>query len=149
MFPEVTVALGAGAANLTVTYTRASDLTSARSTGAQAMVASSIVGRVPQSTLFLPLAAGDEGVASIQTAQLSAGMGAGGTFALVLADLIATLDIETSGTGKVDVFSDDAAALIEIPTGAAMFWIWEPVSAVASQRLQQQLYFAECDLSAA
>ncbi len=75
---EVTTAIGTTASNLTLTYTN-QDGTGSRSTGAQAMTVSSIVGRLLPITLgsAVPLQAGDYGIRSVQTAQLSAAMSAG------------------------------------------------------------------------
>jgi hypothetical protein len=148
-FLDVTTALAAGAANVTLTYTKTVSLASARSTGAQAVTVSSIVARVPQSTLFLPLQAGDEGIASAQSIIFSAAMGAGGVVSLCLADLIAIVDIATDQDPIIRAHATDQAALIEIPTGAALTYIWEPVSATASQRIEVTHEFSECDLTAA
>jgi hypothetical protein len=95
IFADVTTALGAGAANLTVTYTKG-DLTSARTTQSTAMIPSAAVGRVPHAPLFLPLQAGDDeasGPVSIQSATLSAGMGSG-VFSLCIARLLGQVDID-------------------------------------------------------
>jgi hypothetical protein len=76
---ECAVAHGATAQNLTVTYTNSAG-TAARSTGAVASVASIAVNRLNTYTgfgPFMPLAAGDVGVRSIETAQYSAANSAG------------------------------------------------------------------------
>ena len=150
MFADVSTVLGAAGANLTVTYTSTkSGYPSARSTGAQAFTASSPAGRLPHSYLFLPLQADDPGVASIQTAQLSVGMGAGGVFSLNIANILAEITIETSLVGKTENYADDTDGLIEIPTDAALTWIWCPTSAVATQPLIGSNNLTEADLAAA
>lgn len=75
---EVTTALGATASNLTVTYTNSGG-TNTRSTGAQAMTTSAIVGRLQPTTMgpYTPLQAGDFGVRSVESLIFSAAMGAG------------------------------------------------------------------------
>lgn len=75
---EVTTALGTTASNLTVTYTNSGG-TNTRSTGAQAMTTSAIVGRLQPTTTgpFTPLQADDFGVQSVQSVIFSAAMGAG------------------------------------------------------------------------
>lgn len=147
-FFDVTTALGAGAANMTVTYTNIG-LTSGRSSGAFALTASSVVGRVPHATAFVPLQAGDDGIASVQTVQLSAAMGAGSALALCLANVLGVIDITTDLVPASKIYANNPSALIEIPTGAALTYLWEPVSATASQRLVTTLATSECDLSAA
>ena len=148
-FLDVTVALGATASNVTLTYTKTVSLASGRSTGAQAMVTSAIVGRLPHNTLFLPLQAGDEGIASAQSIIFSAAMLAG-TATLCLCDVLAVIDLgPTDQEPVVRSHITDPASLIEIPTGAALSYIWEPVSATASQRIALTHEFSECDLTAA
>ncbi len=150
LFADVSTVLGAGAANLTVTYTSTkSGLPSARSTGAQALTASAPAGRLPHTYLVLPLQADDPGIASIQTAQLSAGMGAGGVFSLNLANILAKITITTSGEAVMIDYSSRSAGLIEIADNAALTWIWKPTSAVATQNIQGSNAITEADLAAA
>lgn len=75
---EVTTALGATPSNLTVTYTNQAG-TASRSTGAVALTASAIAGRLQPTALgpLMTLQSGDTGVQSVQTATTSANMAAG------------------------------------------------------------------------
>lgn len=75
---DITTALGASAANITVTYTNQAG-TGSRSTGAQALLASGIVQRLTPVGFgpFIDLQSGDFGVQSVQSATVSALMGAG------------------------------------------------------------------------
>jgi hypothetical protein len=75
---EVTTALGATPANITVNYTDQGG-TSGQSTGAIALTASAIVGRLMPATIgpFMQLAAGDFGVQAVASATIDALMGAG------------------------------------------------------------------------
>lgn len=85
MIIEVTTAVGATASNITVSYTD-QDANAGASSGALAMTASAIASRLqPQATPvpFIPLASGDYGVRSVETATMSAAMGAG-VLALIL-----------------------------------------------------------------
>jgi hypothetical protein len=148
MFFDVTTALGATPANMTVTYTDQSGNGSA-SSGAFALTTSSVVGRIPHATPFVPLAAGDTGARSVQTVQLSAAMGAGSALCLCMANVLDVIDVTTDQVPTRQLFATDPTALIEIPTGAALTYLWEPVSATASQRLISTLQFSECDLDAA
>lgn len=87
---EVTTALGATPANLTVTYTNQAGIGS-QSTGAIALTASAVARRLQPTSVTQPmtaLAAGDYGVRSVQSAVLSAAMGSG-VLALNLFDPIA------------------------------------------------------------
>lgn len=113
MTMEVTVALGATASNVTHTYTNQSG-TGSRSTGAIAMTASAIVGRVQPVSLGLPtqLQAGDWGVRSVESTIFSAAMLAG-TLALHLYDPIMYLPgvatnayIERDSTVQIDGLSE-------------------------------------------
>ena len=150
IFADVSVALGAGAANLTVAYTSTkSGLPSARSTGAQTLTVSSAAGRIPHAYLFLPLQADDPGVASIQTAQLSGAMGAGSAFSLNIANILAEITISTSLVGESINYSNDSDGLIEIPDNAALTWVWCPTSAVATQNLIGTNHITEADIAAA
>lgn len=76
---EVTTALGATASNLTVSSYTNSAGTTGRTTSAMPMTTSAIIGRLQPTLLgpFLPLAAGDIGVRSVETLQFSAAMGGG------------------------------------------------------------------------
>lgn len=147
-FFDVTTALGAGAANVTVGYTNQSSA-SGKSSGAFALTPSSVVGRVPHATLAMPLQSGDEGVASIQTVQLSAAMGAGSALALCLANVLGFMDITEDLVCREKDFAAKPWALTQIPTGAALTYLWEPISATASQRLETTLGFSECNMNAA
>lgn len=79
---DITTALGGTASNITVSYTNSAG-TAARSSGAQAMLASGIVMRLTPTALgfMCPLQSGDVGVRSVETVTLSASMTAG-VFAL-------------------------------------------------------------------
>lgn len=95
MFLEVTTALGATASNVTVTYTNSNGV-AGRTTGAQTMVVSSVANRIPNTFLYLPLQAGDNGVRSVQTIQFSAAMLAG-VANLVIAKPLFTMPLAMVG----------------------------------------------------
>lgn len=107
---EVTTALGASASNVTVTYTNQAG-TGSRSTGAIAMTASAIVGRLQPQALVapcIPFAAGDYGVRSIDSIIFSAAMGAGVLAAslykpvMAVPGISANAFIEQDSTVKID-----------------------------------------------
>ncbi len=130
IFADVQVALGAGAANLTVTYTDQDNLSG--TTVSTAMLVSSPQGKLPYvytgNSPFLRLAAGDRGVKSIQSFNLSAGMGAGGTFALCLFKPLLTIPVvqNTSAThnyGMWEGLSNLDAILLETNPALSMIWV--------------------------
>ncbi len=92
---EVTTATGATAQNCTLTYTNQAG-TGSRSTGAQAMQASSIQHRLPHGFMFFPLQSGDTGVRSVQSVIFSAANTAG-VSNLILYKIIATIPLSTAG----------------------------------------------------
>lgn len=132
MMLDVITALAAGAANNVITYTNRLGV-AARNTPAFAMVPSSPLGRVPHSRFILPLQAGDDGVQSAQTVDLSAAMG-GGTFALTLIKPLISIPVGLNGIGARSWFVDPLD-ITEILTGAALSAIYIPSAAVASALL--------------
>lgn len=94
MFLEAQTAIGATPQNVTVTYTD-SDGNGSNSTGAQAIVTSSGIGRCPHAFHAFPLAAGDRGVRSAESIIFSAA--STGTSALVLAKRIAAIPVTVAG----------------------------------------------------
>lgn len=134
---DVSSALGAGASNLVLTYTNRLG-TAGQVTPAFAMVASSPIGRVPHSRFIMPLAAGDDGVQSAQTFDLSAAMGAG-TAALSLIKPLVSIPVPanfstTSGIGQRSWFVDPLD-ITQILTGAALSAVFIPSAATANALL--------------
>lgn len=122
-FLEVTTALGAAAHTCDLTYTDTTDATG-NTTGAQTMVASSAAARIPHAFTWFPLASGDKGIKSVQTATF-AGAGATGTSALVLAKLLAVIPVTAIGVASIaDFVRGPLLALPEIEDGACLFWTW-------------------------
>lgn len=102
IYADVVTALGATPRGLTVRYTDQDGNTgttvSVNTVGSQAAI-NSVANGAP----FLPLAAGDRGVKSIQGATLAVGGTGSGTFALVLCRVLATIRVEqTSGLFDFD-----------------------------------------------
>lgn len=119
---EVTTALGATPANLTVSYTNQAG-TAAQSTGAQALTVSAIVGRLqPIATgPYSPLASGDYGVRAVATATTSANMTAGALalnlyFPLAFVPgVAANAYIERDSTNQIDglsIIQDDSSDVL-------------------------------------
>lgn len=129
---DTVVALGAGASNLVLTYTNRLGV-GGQVTPAFAMVPSSPVGRVPHSRFIVPLQAGDDGVQSAQTFDLSAAMGAG-TISLTLIKPLISIPIDVTGIGQRSWFVDPLD-ITEILTEAALSAVFIPSAAVASALL--------------
>jgi hypothetical protein len=110
---EVAVTHGATAQNLTITYTNQAG-TGGRSTGAVAATASVATPRVnPYSGFgpFMPLAAGDTGVRSIETAQYSAANSAGSDHLCIVRPLLmmptvaVNTFVERDSTAQIDAIT--------------------------------------------
>lgn len=134
---DVQVAVGAVAATYTVVYTDQGGATG--TTPAHTVLASAAASKVlHQSTIsgpFMRLAAGDSGVKSIQSMQLSAATGAG-TIALWLCKpLLVVSNAILTSTGHCfgEVRGIDDMAAVEIMSGAALSWVWIPGNTVAPQ----------------
>lgn len=91
---EIYTATGASAANLTVSYTNQAG-TAGRVSTAIAFPVSPVAGQMFQ----IPLASGDTGVRSIQTATLSATTGTAGAFGFTLVRKIALIPITLANSG--------------------------------------------------
>lgn len=126
---DVTTALGAGAATVVVTYTNRLGV-AGRLTPATTMIPSSPVGRVPNSRFILPLQAGDDGVQSAQTFDLSASM-VGGVASLTLIKPLLSIPIGVNGIGSRS-WLVDPLDVTEILTGAALSAVFIPSAATAS-----------------
>jgi hypothetical protein len=130
IFADVQVALGAGAANLTVTYTDQDGNTG--TTASIAMIPSAPNGKIPYAYSgngpFLRLASGDRGAKSIQSFNVSAGMGVGGTFALCLFKPLLTIPVvqnisTTLNAGLWEGIANLDSVLLPGPPALSMIWI--------------------------
>jgi hypothetical protein len=125
-FLEITATAGATAHNIAMSYTNQA-ATSGRALGATtACTASAIVPHITHSGTaannygpFLPLAAGDTGVRSVQSVTISAASGAG-TAALVLAKPLAKMPITTVSVAGGRDFLFNMPSLPQIQDGACL-----------------------------
>lgn len=125
-----TVATGATAHNIAMSYTNQVP-TSGRSLPVTvACTASAIVGHITHSGTaannygpFLPLASGDTGISSVQSVTISAASGAG-TAALVLCRPLATLPITTASVAGERDLMNQLPSLPRIFDGACLTWIY-------------------------
>jgi len=121
MFLEVTTGLNATAHTIAFSYTDSAG-NPGNSTTAITPIASSAARRIPYAGLYIPLAAGDTGVRSVESVTVT-GAGATGTSALVLAKPIATLPLASVGVqGKFDLLKDELD-LPQITNNAALMFI--------------------------
>lgn len=123
IYADVITALGVSK-TLTVRYTDQGGLTGT-TVGIATVAAQAPINSVGAVEPFLPLAAGDRGVKSIQGATLTAGGGAG-TFALVLVKKLASIRVElTSGNLEGD-FVNLQPMLPKLNDDACLAFIWIP-----------------------
>jgi hypothetical protein len=127
---DVTTTLGAGAATVVVGYTNRNG-TAGQLTQTTTMIPSSVVGRVPTSRFLMPLQAGDDGVQSAQSFDLSASM-AGGVMSLALIKPLVSIPIGTLGTPGTRSWLVDPIDVTRILTGAALTAIFIPSAAFAN-----------------
>lgn len=136
MWPVVTTALGATASNLSVTYTDHAGNTGNAIGMTVPATASQIIGGLVNATVgpFLPLAAGDRGVRSVQSVQMSAAMGAG-AFALCLGKRIMDIPIGVAGFPSERDLINQLPSLPQIQDDACLVWLFHAGAAVAASSL--------------
>lgn len=135
---EATAATGATASNTTITYTN-SDGVGGRTLGAPTanLVSASVTSIVHSGTAansrgpFLPLAAGDRGVRSVESVRLSASTGGGGA-ALVLCKPLLRLPITTFGVPTLINTMFDVPPLPHVVDGACLSWLYLAGAATAA-----------------
>ncbi len=133
-----TVAAGATAHNVSLSYTDQGGTASNSLPVTVACTASGIVGHITHSGVaannygpFLPLASGDTGIRSVQSITLSAASGAG-TAALVLCRPLATVPITTLGVmGERDLVNM-VPSMPKVVDGACLTWLWFAGAATAA-----------------
>ena len=139
MFLEAAATIGASPFNIAVTYTN-SALANPKSLGATVSgVVSSIVPQIVHSGVavnnfgpFMPLAAGDRGVASVQTVQLSGASGTASTATLVICEPIAALPIHLAASATVRDFLFTYPRLPQIKDGACLSFLLYTGAALAA-----------------
>jgi hypothetical protein len=141
---------GANANNFTFTYTNQSDA-SGRAPGATiANTASAIIAHMHHSGVaannfgpFLPMAAGDQGIKSVQSVQLSAATASAGEMSLFLCRPIATIPVTTAFVAAERDFMNQLPSLPRIYDGACLgFLVFAGGVIVAGNGLQGYLDFA-------
>jgi hypothetical protein len=133
-----TVAAGATAHNVALSYTDQDGASGNSLPVTVACTASAIVGHVTHSGTaannygpFLPLGSGDTGIRSVQSITISAASGAG-TAALVLCRPLATVPITTAGVvGERDLVNM-VPSLPRVQDGACLTWLYFAGAATAA-----------------
>jgi hypothetical protein len=140
-FLEISTASGATAHNLSMTYTDDAGNTGNAFPGTVACTASAVATHLTHSGTatnntgpFLPLAAGDNGVRSVQSVQLSAASGAG-TAALVLCKPLATIPILATGVATERNTVMDLPSAPVIQDGACLGFVFMPGAATVANTL--------------
>jgi hypothetical protein len=132
MFVDVQTAFGATPSTMTVNYTDQDDAAGVSQTFT--VLASAAQGKLgyaySSNGLWVPLAAGDRGVRSVQSCQLSAATGSG-TFAICLCKPLCTIPVVQNGAttmhfGMWEGLSSLDAQLLE--GDPALSFIWLPAS---------------------
>jgi hypothetical protein len=137
-FLEITATAGATAHNVAMSYTDQAGNTGNALGATTACTASAIVPHITHSGTaannygpFLPLAAGDRGVRSVQTVTISAASGAG-TAALVLAKPLCTIPLTTVSVATGRDFLFNMPSLPEIEDGACLGYLLYSGAATAA-----------------
>lgn len=120
-FLEVTTALGATAQNVTLTYVD-QDGNTAEASAALAIIASSVVTRIPHLPHFIPLNAADQGLRNATAIQFSAGNTAGAS-ALVIGHALAWMPLNATDQMQALDGVNSAFNLIRLLDGAAPAFI--------------------------
>jgi hypothetical protein len=133
-----TVAAGATAHNVSLSYTDQGGASGNSLPVTVACTASAIVGHITHSGVaannygpFLPLASGDTGIRSVQSITISAASGAG-TAALVLCRPLATVPITTLGVAGERDLVNMVPSMPRIVDGACLTWLYFAGAATAA-----------------
>jgi len=130
---------GATAHNFTYSYTNQASTSNRNAPVTVACTASAIVPHIVHSGVaasnygpFIPLAAGDSGIKSVQSVQLSAASGTATFASLVLAKPLLTLPITTASVAAERDLMNQLPSLPQIYDGAYLSWLFFPGAATAA-----------------
>jgi hypothetical protein len=130
LFFVSTVASGATAHNMSISYTNQAGTGSRAFPATVGMTASAIVGHISHSGTaalnygpFLPLANGDTGVQNVATVTFSAASGAG-TGALCLARPLLTIPLVTAAVANERDLLNQLPSLPRVLDGACLVWLY-------------------------
>jgi len=122
---EVYTAIGTAEVSVTAKYTNqagTSGQVTRTSNSVRLGAASGAWARNAGSAVFLPLAAGDTGVRSVESVTLASGTGTTGDFGVTIVRPIAYVQTGALGPGAmVQDFTTDG--LVEVKTDACLFWV--------------------------
>ena len=140
MFLEITATQGAAASNLnsaTFLYTNSADVANRTIPGTVTTTGAAIVPHITHSGValnnfgpFIPLAAGDLGVKSVQNFGLNVGDGGTGTAALVLCKPLATIPLVAINTATSRDYVFNIPSMPVVQDGACLSFLLCPGGAV-------------------
>jgi hypothetical protein len=149
-YVNTTTAMGAATPNLSITYTNSAG-TAGKTTPATlpACKTGATSGHIPYSGTaagkfgpFIPLAAGDTGIRSIQQINLSASY-VSGELAVVLCKPLLTMPVAAIGVAAERDFVNQLPSLPKIEDGAALMWLmYSGAATPASSSVYGHLDFA-------
>ena len=149
LFFVTTVASGATAHNMSISYTNSAGNSGRAFPSTVSMTASAIVSHISHSGTagnnygpFLPLASGDTGVQNVASVTFSAASGAG-TGALCLARPLLTLPLVTAGIVSERDLVNQLPSLPRVYDGACLVWLYFAGAAIgASSNIFGSIDFA-------
>jgi hypothetical protein len=137
-FLEVRATTGATAHNLAYSYTNQAGVAARANPVTVSCTASAIVPQITHAGVaannyapFLPLASGDSGIRSFQTATLSAASGTASTAALVLVKQITKISLGVASLTVEKDLLNQIPSLPRIRDGACLGWVLLPGAATA------------------
>lgn len=140
-FLQIVTASGATAHNVAINYTNQAGTAGRTLPVTVACTASAIATHITHSGVavnnygpFMPLAAGDTGVRSVQSITISAAS-LGGTAALVLARPLATIPITAAGVLTERDLLNQLPSLPQVQDGSCLTWLYFPNAATAANSL--------------
>lgn len=138
-FLTPTTALGAVAHNISISYTNTTPTAGRTMPVLVAGTSSATLGQIDHSGVgannygpFLPLAAGDQGIVSVQSITSSAATGASNLAALVLCKDLAYLPVTTASVMTERDFLNQLGSLPKVYDGAYLSWLFFAGAALAA-----------------
>lgn len=139
-FLEITTALGVTARNVTLTYTDQGG-TAGNASATIAVTASAVAQQLGHSQLYIPLAAGDYGIRSVQTVTFSGTNS--GISCLVLAKELARFPIGAAFQATTLDLIRSGKGIQQITDNACLMFLFLPAAAVANPTFQGNIHACE------
>jgi hypothetical protein len=123
IYGNTTSILGATATTMTMSYTNQAG-TSGRTS--PAVVIGGTGFREGNQARFIPLAAGDTGIQSVENADLVATTGTAGAWGITVGHMLGSAIVDQAGVGGWRDFITGLPGIAEIKTDACLALLWEP-----------------------